>query len=124
MAVSMRVSGSDLRLLQVFEAVVSLDDNYMFQVRQRVINSGDQAVTLLPWARIRRERTPETAGFFILHEGFTGVLDGRLREVTYSDAKSEAAQRRGGVAMEQETGAGRHWGIMRVVLPGWVWGLY
>ena len=25
---------------------------------------------------------------------------------------------------EQETSAGRHWGIMRVVLPGWVWGLY
>ena len=25
---------------------------------------------------------------------------------------------------EQEESAGRHWGIMRVVLPGWVWGLY
>jgi hypothetical protein len=25
---------------------------------------------------------------------------------------------------EQEESASRHWGIMRVVLPGWVWGLY
>jgi YidC/Oxa1 family membrane protein insertase len=91
---------------QAFQVVLSVDENYMFTAEQRVTNAAAEAVQVLPWARIRRERTPETAGFFILHEGFTGVLDGRLREVTYSDAKSEAAQRRGGVAMEQETGAG------------------
>ncbi|MCW8086392.1 membrane protein insertase YidC [Sabulicella glaciei] len=90
---------------QVFEAVVSLDDNYMFGVRQRVINRGDQAVTLLPWARIRRERTPQTAGFFILHEGFIAVQDGRLNEVTYNDGKSNAATARG-TAYEGEASAG------------------
>lgn len=30
----------------------------------------------------------------------------------------------GGWKREQEESAGRHWGIMRVVLPGGVWGLY
>ncbi len=90
---------------QVFEIALALDENYMLTAEQRVRNTGPEPVQVLPWARIRREHTPQIAGFFILHEGFTGVLDGRLRELTYSDAKDEA-QRRGGLAMEQETGAG------------------
>lgn len=90
---------------QVFEIVMSLDAEYMVTAEQRVRNDGSEPVSVLPWARVRREHTPQTAGFYILHEGFTGVLGGRLREVTYSDAKSEGA-RRGGIAMEQESTGG------------------
>ncbi len=90
---------------QLFEAVVSVDDNYMFQVRQRVTNRGTEAVSLLPWARIRRERTPATAGFFILHEGFIAVQDGRLNEVTYSDGKDTATRTRA-PAFEAEAAEG------------------
>jgi YidC/Oxa1 family membrane protein insertase len=90
---------------QVFEIALSLDENYMLTAEQRVRNNGAEPVQVLPWSRIRRESTPPTQGFYILHEGFVGVLDGRLREETYSDAKSEAAKRNG-VALEQETGAG------------------
>jgi YidC/Oxa1 family membrane protein insertase len=90
---------------QEFRIILSVDDNFMFTAEQQVINSGPEPVQVLPWARVRREQTPQTAGFFILHEGFTGVLDGRLREMTYSDARSEAERRRG-PALEQETGAG------------------
>ena len=90
---------------QVFEIALAIDENYMLTAEQRMRNTGAEPVQVLPWARIRREHTPQIAGFFILHEGFTGVLDGRLRELTYSDAKDEA-QRRSGLAMEQETGAG------------------
>ncbi|WP_149539744.1 membrane protein insertase YidC [Siccirubricoccus phaeus] len=90
---------------QVFEIVLSLDDNFMVTAEQRVRNTGAQPVQLLPWARIRRESTPPTQGFYILHEGFVGVLDGRLQELTYSKAKEEGS-RRGGVAFEQETAGG------------------
>ena len=90
---------------QVFEAQVSLDDNYMFQVRQRVTNRGTDAVTLLPWARIRRERTPQVAGFFILHEGFIAVQDGRLNEVTYKTARDNTAATRG-IGFEGEAAEG------------------
>ncbi|MFL1461093.1 membrane protein insertase YidC [Roseococcus sp. DSY-14] len=90
---------------QLFEAVVSLDDDYMFQVRQRVVNRGGDAVSLLPWARIRRERTPATAGFFILHEGFIAVQDGRLNEVTYKDGR-DAGTRNRGTAFEGEATQG------------------
>ena len=90
---------------QVFEIALSIDDQYMISAEQRVRNAGTEPAVVLPWVRVRREHTPATAGFFILHEGFTGVLGGRLREVTYSDAKSEGA-RRSGTAMEQETTGG------------------
>jgi YidC/Oxa1 family membrane protein insertase len=74
---------------QVFQALLSLDANYMFHMQQRVVNNAAEPVQLLPWARIRRERTPQVAGFFILHEGFIAVQDGRLTEITYSDGKKE-----------------------------------
>jgi YidC/Oxa1 family membrane protein insertase len=70
-----------------------------------VVNSGTETVSVLPWARVRREHTPVVAGFYILHEGFVGVLGGRLVETTYKSGKSEAESRRG-VVMEQETGGG------------------
>ncbi|WP_419899954.1 membrane protein insertase YidC [Roseomonas sp. USHLN139] len=90
---------------QVFQILVSLDRNYMFQVEQKVVNNGAEAVQVLPWTRVRRERTPHVAGFYILHEGFVGVLNGRLNEQTYSHAKDEAAKA-AGVALTQETGGG------------------
>ena len=90
---------------QVFEIGLALDENYMITAEQRVRNTGPDPVQLLPWARIRREHTPPTQGFYILHEGFVGVLDGRLREETYADAKSEGAKR-AGVAFEQEASGG------------------
>jgi len=80
---------------QVFEAVVSLDSDYMFHVDQRVRNNSAEPVTLLPWARVRRERTPHLEGFAILHEGFIAVQDGRLIEIAYSDGKkSQTGDRR------------------------------
>jgi YidC/Oxa1 family membrane protein insertase len=79
---------------QVFEAVIALDADYMFTVRQNVRNTGPEAVVVLPWARVRRERTPQVLGFFILHEGFVAVQDGRLTEITYSDGRDEANRRR------------------------------
>jgi YidC/Oxa1 family membrane protein insertase len=90
---------------QVFEIALTVDDQYMIAAEQRMRNTGTEAASVLPWVRIRREHTPATAGFFILHEGFTGVLGGRLREVTYADVKSEGA-RRAGTGMEQETTGG------------------
>ncbi|PWS37473.1 membrane protein insertase YidC [Falsiroseomonas bella] len=90
---------------QEFRIRLEVDQDYMVTATQSVVNRGAEPVQLLPWTRVRRERTPQTAGFFILHEGFTGVLDGRLHEWTYKDAREEA-QRRNGAAFEQESTGG------------------
>jgi len=90
---------------QLFRIRFEIDADYMLAISQTVANSGAEAVQVLPWTRIRREATPQTAGFFILHEGFVGVLDGRLVEWTYKDVRSEAEKRRG-PAFEAESAGG------------------
>ncbi len=68
-----------------FERVISLDNSYMFQITQRVRNSTNQAISLAPYGLVSRTGTPEVLGFYILHEGMIGVLNGVLQEVDYDD---------------------------------------
>jgi len=84
----------------LFEIEIGIDADYMFTLRQRVRNSTATAVALYPWSRIRRDYKPVTEGYYILHEGMIGVLEGRLKELTYDGAKSDG-EKRGGVALEQ-----------------------
>ncbi|WP_137387683.1 membrane protein insertase YidC [Rhodoligotrophos defluvii] len=71
---------------QVFRRTISVDKDYMFTVRQEVVNNSQQPVQLYPYALVSRVGTPHTSGFYILHEGPIGVLgeDG-LIELHYSD---------------------------------------
>jgi YidC/Oxa1 family membrane protein insertase len=74
-------NGAGLR----FVRTVAVDEHYMFTLTQRVENTGDQAVSLHPYGLISRWETPQTLGFFILHEGPIGVLQGKLEEIDYDD---------------------------------------
>ena len=88
-----------------FEIEIKVDDNYMFTVVQRVHNATAAPVSLFPWARIRRDYKPHTDGYYILHEGLIGVLDGRLKEEKYDTAKSEG-EKKDGIALEQTATGG------------------
>jgi YidC/Oxa1 family membrane protein insertase len=68
----------------VFTRTISVDENYMFTVRDTVRNTGNTPVNLLPYGLISRTGTPNVAGYYILHEGLIGELSGSLREVKYS----------------------------------------
>ena len=68
-----------------FERRFELDDDYLFTVTQRVVNASEEPVSLYPYGLISRWGTPETLGFFILHEGPIGVLNGTLEEIDYDD---------------------------------------
>ncbi|MBL6598015.1 MAG: membrane protein insertase YidC [Alphaproteobacteria bacterium] len=73
----------------VFERVFALDDGYMVTTTQRVRNTGSEGVTLFPYGLISRAGTPQTLGFYILHEGPLGVFDGTLREIDYDDLQED-----------------------------------
>jgi YidC/Oxa1 family membrane protein insertase len=73
----------------VFKRVIALDDNYMFTVTQTVENHTRAPVTLFPYALISRTGTPQVLGYYILHEGPLGVLDGTLHELKYKDLKEK-----------------------------------
>lgn len=64
---------------------ISLDENYAFGVEDAVINNGTANVDLYPYGLVSRSGTPQTSGFFILHEGLLGVFGGVLEELDYDD---------------------------------------
>src|SRR5579862_8578015 len=68
----------------VFTRTISVDENYMFSLRDEVRNTGSEPVKLLPYGLITRVGTPQVAGYYILFEGLIGYLDGSLHEVKYS----------------------------------------
>jgi len=78
-------NGEGLRFVRTF----TLDENYLFQVTQRVENYGTTTVALHPFALLARTGTPHTEDMYILHEGPLGVFDGTLKEVKYADLKKE-----------------------------------
>jgi YidC/Oxa1 family membrane protein insertase len=75
-----------------FHRTISIDDRYLFSIKDEVSNAGTAPVTLYPFALISRHGTPKVAGYYILHEGLVGYLgDQGLQEYGYKkidDAKS------------------------------------
>jgi YidC/Oxa1 family membrane protein insertase len=67
-----------------FRRTISVDDKYLFTVRDEVENKGQAPVAIAPYALISRHNPPPTLGSYLLHEGAIGVLgDERLQELTY-----------------------------------------
>jgi YidC/Oxa1 family membrane protein insertase len=75
-----------------FHRTISIDDRYLFTVKDDVTNVGSAPVTLYPFALISRHGTPQVSGYYILHEGLIGYLgDQGLQEYGYKkidDAKA------------------------------------
>lgn len=88
-----------------YQIELSIDDQYMFAVRQTVKNATAQPINLFPWSRIRRDYKPEVAGYYVLFEGLLGVVDGTLQETTYDKAKSQG-DKAGGLAYEATSSGG------------------
>src|SRR5438874_4058560 len=57
-----------------FRRTISIDDRYLFSIKDDVSNVGSAPVTLYPFALISRHGTPQVAGYYILHEGLIGYL--------------------------------------------------
>jgi YidC/Oxa1 family membrane protein insertase len=72
-----------------FTRTVSVDEDYLFSVKQDVTNKTAQPISLFPYARVLRQGTPKVAGIYVLFEGLIGVLDGKLQEVHYKDLKDD-----------------------------------
>ena len=73
-----------------FRRTISVDDKYMFTVRDEVVNKGAEPATLYPYALISRHGHPKLEGFYILHEGLIGVFGEQgLKEVGYADIEKQ-----------------------------------
>ena len=78
----------------IFKKIVSLDDKFLFKIKQEVQNNTKKDLELYPYAQITRNKKPDDVqGFYILHEGFIGVFDGELKEDGYDDIKEKKISR-------------------------------
>ena len=69
---------------------IAVDDKYLFTIKDEVINNGAAPVTLYPFGLVSRHGTPQTLGYYILHEGLIGVFgDKGLQEETYADIEKK-----------------------------------
>ena len=70
-----------------FALTISIDEHFLFSVKQSVENKSDKPVTLFPWSLVVRYGQPPPAGTYVLHEGPYGVFNGSLKEFSYKDFK-------------------------------------
>ena len=72
-----------------FEKNISLDDQFLFTVKEKIINKSNKTYNFYSYGQIIRNKIPEISGFYILHEGFLSVLDDQLIEEDYDDIQEE-----------------------------------
>ena len=69
---------------------ISLDNQFLFTVKQKVINSTDKKFDFYSYGQIIRNKIPEgLSNFYILHEGMLAALDGELIEEDYDDIEEQ-----------------------------------
>jgi YidC/Oxa1 family membrane protein insertase len=79
----------------VFHRVISVDDKYMFTVKDSVENKGAEPVTIHPYALILRRGKPNVAGYSVLFEGLLGVVgDSSVQEISYANIEKETGRTR------------------------------
>ncbi len=72
-----------------FQKEIFLDDKYLFNINQKVINESEKKYDFYSYGQIIRNEIPEITDFFILHEGLLATLDGDLIEKDYDDIQEE-----------------------------------
>ncbi len=73
-----------------FEKEISIDNQYLFTVKQTITNNSDKKYNFYPYGQIIRNEIPEITNFFILHEGPLGVFDSELVEKDYDDIQEKS----------------------------------
>jgi YidC/Oxa1 family membrane protein insertase len=72
-----------------FRRTISVDDKYVFTIRDEVANKGSTPVALHPFGLISRHGTPKLEGYLVSHEGFVGVLADKVQEEKYADVEKK-----------------------------------
>ncbi|MDO4161416.1 MAG: membrane protein insertase YidC [Pseudomonadota bacterium] len=68
---------------------IKLDDNYLFDITQTVENNSGHAITVYPYGLFSKTLMTEDNTTSVVHRGFTGILDGDLKEIKYDKLDAE-----------------------------------
>ena len=72
-----------------FEKEISLDEKYLFTIKQKVINETSNKYDFYSYGQIIRNQIPDITDFYILHEGLIATLDDELIEEDYDDIQEK-----------------------------------
>ncbi len=72
-----------------FVKEISLDKQYLFNIKQTIINNSNKTYNFYPYGQIIRNIAPDVTNFYILHEGLIGVFDDQLVEEDYDDIEEK-----------------------------------
>ncbi len=97
-----------------FEKEISLDDKYLFTVKQSVINSTEKKYDFYSYGQIIRNKIPEISNFYILHEGLIATLDDELIEEDYDDIQEKKFSR---ISQKGWLGIGDKYWITSLIPP-------
>jgi len=98
-----------------FEKEISLDDKFLFTIKQRVINSTDKKYDFYSYGQIIRNKIPEgLSNFYILHEGLIATLDDELIEEDYDDIQEQKFSK---TAQKGWLGVGDKYYIASIIPP-------
>ncbi len=97
-----------------FKKEISLDDKYLFTIKQSVINSTDNEYDFYSYGQIIRNKIPEISNFYILHEGLIATLDDELIEEDYDDIQEKKFSR---VSQKGWLGIGDKYWITSLIPP-------
>ena len=73
-----------------FKKEISIDNQYLFTVKQTITNSSKKTYNFYPYGQIIRNEVPDITNFFILHEGPIGVFNSELVEKDYDDIQDKS----------------------------------
>ena len=72
-----------------FEKQISLDNQYLFTIKQIVKNNTNKKYDFYSYGQIIRNQIPDITDFYILHEGLIATLDDELIEEDYDDIQEK-----------------------------------
>lgn len=77
-------NGQGLRFIRT----ISVDENYLFNITQTVVNNTVEDVVLYPYGLISRSFKGESSRqSAVVHQGISSVIDGSLEEIKYKNLK-------------------------------------
>tara|TARA_B100000900_G_scaffold236812_1_gene201102 strand:+ start:175 stop:1857 length:1683 start_codon:yes stop_codon:yes gene_type:complete len=97
-----------------FEKEISLDDKYLFTIKQKVINATNKKYDFYSYGQIIRNQIPEIIDFLILHEGLIATLDDELIEEDYDDIQEKKFTK---IAQKGWLGIGDKYWITSLIPP-------
>ena len=98
-----------------YEKEISLDDKFLFTIKQRVINGTNKKYDFYSYGQIIRNKIPDDlTDFYINHEGFVSHLDEELIEEDYDDIQEKKFTK---IAQKGWLGIGDKYWITSLIPP-------